>query len=979
MKDRLSKISKRATHALCLLAACGLTYSCADEYKWDDEAPTSFHTSIYSYLAEGKGYTTFVKLIDDLGYKEDLSRTGSRTLFVANDSAFARFFRENALRPEQDPWHYATSYDKLSLAQKKILLKSAMLNNAYLMEMMSRSEGNPPTPGMYMRKTTGINLFDSLTVVTPEMLPTSESTTDKKYWEDLRDKENIRLLSDNSTPMMVFFSEDFMTKSGISDEDFLELFGEKREFNQFYIYQNKVIKKDIACQNGYVHELNNVLLPEPNMAEIIRNSGKTNIFSHILDRFSAPYIDKDAAVNYKKEYGEDLTFYVRKYYSELTNTAAVSDYLVDGTLSKGPDGEDPIVDDEAFGAGFLKFDPGWNQYTSGSSANADMAAMFVPIDDAMRKYFKEGAGRTLLENYGDPDRLDSDDDADLYYNIDQIPLNVLYSFVSNLMQKSFISSVPSKFGTILDQANDNLFKDPQKVIDEELDEIKVGNNGAVYFMKEVYSPVDFSCVASPAFIGKDYKLMKFAIYSGAPGLWNTELMNKMNFFAYLRASGERIKFSLFLPSDKALENYIDPLSIVPGKEGMARVLSYTYKYNGKDQAPFTCRAYRMDLATGLKKPDDRGTAVSTAVGSASLNRLCDILETHTVIHDLDKDPLGLESGNKYFLSKSGSPIFVDRSSGALAVSGGMQIANGYTAPKVIEEFKQADPGQSNGLTNGTTYCLDAVIQPSVKSVYKTMSEMSNQKFFQLCNGITDDLLLKTGLVVLPDNVSPDERNTKLDMYKIFSNNYKGLDYNVTFLANYNYTVYVPTDQAIEDEINNKGLPTPETISEYIEAHEEDPAWESEYKEKAKHQLQLLLNFIRMHFQDNSIFADTNAGGKKSYNSAAMDEDGTHFVKIESELLSGERIILKDEDGKYDCEVIGEKNLMARDYVTSHNYATVTDVSSVTINSSAFCVVHEIDGVLRNLNLNDYQGNYKNIWDNATTAQKVLGKFRIKNK
>ena len=183
MKDRLSKISKKATFAFCLLAACGLNYSCADEYKLDDEAPTYLGSSIYGYLKEQGNYTNFVKMIDELGLEEVLSTTGSKTLFVADDAAFERFYKSNVNTDEDYAWHNATSYDKLTLAQKKILVHAAMLNNAYLLEMLPREQGNPPIKGASMRKETSIELTDSITFFTPENLPQSDDTTSTDYWK----------------------------------------------------------------------------------------------------------------------------------------------------------------------------------------------------------------------------------------------------------------------------------------------------------------------------------------------------------------------------------------------------------------------------------------------------------------------------------------------------------------------------------------------------------------------------------------------------------------------------------------------------------------------------------------------------------------------------------------------------------------------------------------------------------------------------
>lgn len=984
MKDRLSKISKRATHALCLLAACGLTYSCADEYKLDDESPKWLGKSIYHYLEENKGFENVKRLITDLGLKDVLSKTGSRTLFVADDAAFQRFYEQNAARPDS-PWGNATGYDKLTLAQKKLLLNSSMLNNAYLMEMMSRSEGEV-TKGANMRKVTSVELTDSVPMMRAEQFPTSHNPNDKNYWSSHKLKERFYVVSDNSTPMMVFFTDDFMAKAGISASDFEFIMGQPHEYNQYYIYNNKVVKKDITCQNGYVHHLQEVLLPQPNMAELIRNNGNTSIFSHILDRFSAPYYDAALTKLYKDNVDQAFqdSIFVRKYYSQATNTASVGEFISNNSLSKGPDGESPSTN-----PGILKFDPAWNQITAGSGGVAtDMAAMFVPTDDALRQYFLQGEGRDIMDNYA----VVKDDPSDEAFltNLDQIPLSILNSLVSNLMQKSFVESVPSKFTTILDQANDNLFTSVDET-KSHITEKHIANNGVVYVMDKVYPPVDYAAVTSPAYIGDNYKVMKFAIYNGEGSDGKNNLLN-LNYYAYLRAKGDGIKFSLFLPSDEAMKNYVDPLSIIPSAKSKARVLSYEYnasKSADAGVAPLDYKQYAYDPATGIKKP----TAMVGQPPSQDecLNRLGDILETHTIVHDVTREPEGVNSGNEYFLSKSGSPIRIHRNeAGQVVAQGAMQIRNEQNYPGMtgtIPGFYGATTEKEYEKTNGTTYCTNAPIQPAVSSVYKVMSEMGNDKFFELCSGMTEDILTKTGVFVPDPDATTDENRKELNKYFVFSDQ-KGLDLNVSFFTKFNYTVYVPTDAAIEREISERKLPTWESIAAFIEEHENDPKWDAVdgdpmkgYKAVAAAQVACLIDFVRGHFQDYSEFADQKAMGVHEYNSATLDKKNNKFITIRSIQEGGGNLALQ-KDGFYDCRVTGKKNLIARDYVTNVNYAAEQiNLVGSKITSSAYSVMHEIDGTLRVVKFDDKDGidTYEQLWNTPQKAKATVANFRIKNK
>ena len=88
------------------LVLAGLTTSCIDKYEEVDADtwPSWLGKSIYAELKNPAEhgqltgtFTYYLRLIDDLGYDEVLSKTGSKTVFPANDEAFDRFFKGNNL------------------------------------------------------------------------------------------------------------------------------------------------------------------------------------------------------------------------------------------------------------------------------------------------------------------------------------------------------------------------------------------------------------------------------------------------------------------------------------------------------------------------------------------------------------------------------------------------------------------------------------------------------------------------------------------------------------------------------------------------------------------------------------------------------------------------------------------------------------------------------------------------------------------
>ena len=86
------------------LVLTGLMASCVDKYEEvpADELPATLGGSIYEELQKGESggkltgtFNTYLRLINDLGMDTTLMRTGSKTVFPANDEAFERFFKNN--------------------------------------------------------------------------------------------------------------------------------------------------------------------------------------------------------------------------------------------------------------------------------------------------------------------------------------------------------------------------------------------------------------------------------------------------------------------------------------------------------------------------------------------------------------------------------------------------------------------------------------------------------------------------------------------------------------------------------------------------------------------------------------------------------------------------------------------------------------------------------------------------------------------
>ena len=1001
MKNRLSSMGKSASWMLLLLAASGLTSSCKDEYRLDDEKPSFLNTSILESLQAKQNFTYYLRLLNDADVNPlnepnalatTLSLTGSKTLFVADDDAWEAFFQRNDTLPESNPWHTATSYEKLSTAQKKLLIHTSMLNNAIVMEnLASNMEDGSMTRGEFMRRYTDVETTDSITFLDGNSLPVNynEGNQEKDYWWRFRAEnggKGIYLVNDSSENMMVFFTNEHLKKNNVTDDDFRIFMGEERQTEDVHIYNAKLVEKDGVSENGYVNRTSEVITPLPNMAELLRTNGETNIFSHMLDRWSVPFYNQGVTRQYKEimqsrgQVFEDSIF-TKRYFSDKSWRSAA--------LNRDPNGN-PFRDAQSTDV-TLKFDPGWNTYVGEkSSPQYDMAAMYVPHDSTMWSYFLEGGGKQLIKTYylheGEEDELGNSIAKDyvapttqeeLFKMIDQIPISTLNSLLNIIMFNSFVGSVPSKMTTLRDDAQEQIFyaDDYQNILKGLL-----ANNGVIYITKQVYGPANYTSVAAPAYISGTNLVMRWAIYNGSTSA--TDYMH-LNYYAYLKAM--QSQFAFFLPSDKGMAYYYDPVSFTSKKP---RILRMKYK---NASFPIVADVYNYDPTTGAI-----GAVYNTQKvdNNDVVNRLKDVLESHTLVLDsLDEIDTDV---NQYYLTKNYSTVKVTRAIGSdgkphiVKVQGGYQLENEdmgiegsieaenkgvYTEIKGMQQNNVVD---FQNMSNGVTYILDSPIIPASKSVYNNLTNNGQydspyNNFFQYCCLPNTAIIKACGLVTGKE--SSTEYKAGIKKFQLFVNNQDAPDYNVQFFNNYHYTLFVPTDEAMDEAVAN-GLPTWEEIEADYEGCEKDEVGNLALAEdsiRLQAKITYLTNFVRYHFTDNSVFVDQGKIDATDYVTSSYDNKKGLFCKVYIKRNAGV-LEVKDCAGGNWATIGGRYNVMARDIVCSTSPKDKTSMNGIKIAGSSFSVIHQIPIVLNHTELKN--GRHDSTWENTEKAKQYVKRYAI---
>lgn len=934
--------------------------SCRPDFDLDKRMPEWLGTSIYETLDEGfkndstgeeYSFKTFVRLIDDLGQKDILAKTGSKTLFVADDKAFERFFQNCPFTDVNG--NKITSYDQLSKAQKNMILNGSMLNNVYQVAMLSSSPGgesSPPILGNCMRRVSAAQVLDTIPVVYAKDMPANN-----KFWKRLREKstangKGIVLLQDGTNKPIIFFVNKFLQSNKIDNDDYDFLFrlGKFSKVGKPAHVPGDASVNGVAiawpnkkCFNGFLHVMSEVIYLLPNMAEYIATNPESRIYSSILDRFSVPYYvgtaraDRDENVRMLINAGliknpaleQAMTangdsVYVKKYLSSRAREG-------NETARKQQTNLDNMSADKSE---LLKFDPGWNSFFSSTVSNntdvalqQDMGLMFVPLDEYIMEWWLDETqgGARLRERYGAAEfkgRHDLSVD-EVIKDMSGIPLNVIVELVNNNMQASLVGSVPSKFSSVLNDAQDPFFETKTK---EEamatISDVVMCCNGAVFFTNSIYAPTSYKSVSYPVLVNEKLKIIDWAIREDEQLAYKAYLNSMVATYSFFVPLIDTVPGSQF--ENKLV--WIDPASFYLEKEGgLYKALAFSYgKENPDDEKEpnkVMADVYDYDKATGTFTK----TATTLIPGSTSngenndtkfiRNRILDLMDYHIIVGDVEDAGTFDADGYSFFRTKGRGTIRFKNSATTgditgMDVQGGWQFENigepeNVQLPvKIIQRVDLSKKSLSQG--NGRTYIIDRPLLPSRKSVYDIVSDTITYPEFKSFFKLMQDA----------------------EIFATQSNkNNIGSAQCISTFNTYHYTVYIPKNSGVDALLANKTLMTKKELNsinteykdilddiklEFMDAHPDitdatvidsliaptyrdslillsiqlfgvpdtalatsaskpQAAGETESSFAARHgaapfttkKLNQLKNFVKYHIQDNSVYAgaDFDAG------------------------------------------------------------------------------------------------------------------------
>ena len=898
LKRRLNRLSGTVGTVLLLGAVCT---SCSDDLLTG--TPAWLGESIYQELESRGNFTETLKLINAQSedYASVLSKTGSKTLFVADDAAWQEFYKNN-------PWG-VTSIDQMTEAQKKLLFKANMISSAYLVELLgnipSKTATSDPIEGSCMRRESSVNIMDSVPVVDADKFPVinpiridSKTGEQIDYWSRVRGKENILMLQDDEVASMIHFMPKFMQINNITSEDVEFMTNGEIKSNAGAFVNGKVItEKDITCQNGYIHVLEGVALPLDNMANVIASDKDFSIYNRLLDRFSYPSFSQTMTDEYQRQYGGEDSVYVKRYFNSHGSHKFTARDDNDGGTTVSTQ---------------LPFDPGWNRYSvynqSGTTYQYDAAVMLVPTDAALMKYLQED-GSDINERYATAGPGET--------AWDNAPDEVVLPLLQNTMLSNLKSSIPSQFGNISNTAGEYM-----GVEKSDVEKVLWACNGVIYKTNKVYVAPEYVSVYYPCVIraNDDLRLVYTVVNN------DNRTSGGEGFYAYLNNMGS--DYSFIIPTDKALQKYYDPVSrFRTSTKGESTAVAYKYYVN--DAGYIAATAPLVDWTTldangcGQITSTNYSTTPSTSTNSTGdvFNHFKDIINSSLAVSLF-------KPGQKFYTAKNGGPIVVEWSGNTVTgLAGSFQYERNYYVP-VTEIYDKSEEG------NGRSYIIDdEPLMSTFTSPYAALNSADNAPYFSvfasLLNGMPD----------IKDNDGSSHATQ---------------DMAITSMNNYNYTIYVPTNESVQALIDEHKLPTWEDIDDIQNCLDDDKTWEETEEDLADMEFleaqatamkDVISNFVTYHIQDNSVYVEGVDISHNPYESACLDTTTNRFVKLYVDYKLGGKMTVTDNCGN--VRTVSENNdlhnILTRQYYFNGNSLSGTSCSSIY--SSSFAVLHQIDAPL----------------------------------
>ena len=423
-----------------------------------------------------------------------------------------------------------------------------------------------------------------------------------------------------------------------------------------------------------------------------------------------------------------------------------------------------------------------------------------------------------------------------------------------------------------------------------------------------------------------------------------------------------LRYSLLIPSDEALQHWVDVVSFGNRK---SRVMSLTY--TGVSSFPLNSLVLQYEFETGAIGNVSRSEKLYS---NDIANILKHLLRSHTILHNRPEDrELGLLSGNEYFQALDGSIVRVVKEGGQVrSVQGTFQLWNQQHGISTLQSSDEALQGMRLDRSNVTEarhigdnwyYQIDNPIDATPLSTYEALTADETdqnpfRRFVDLCIPPEDLTQILTSCGLLSASLSKSELQRQTQAYIPFVD-VRGVYRYLSYVEGHPFTLYVPTNEAIDRELSAQRLSTWEEIAQDLAScsDEQGTIQDEADRQRIAAKVQTLTNFIRAHIHFGLEIAD-QLPFDRTHRTVLVKPRSLTTPELHVQNSGQGRMTVTDETGNQ-CRIVDTcKNLFVRDIICSLNGSiysprNMTSMNNIQLDYFSTGVIHQIDGVLH------YQG------------------------
>lgn len=420
---------------LPLFTAC--SKKAFDEYY---QRPEWLAQPIYQQLDSMGNFKNFLTCIEKAEYKNTLGSGGSWTVFAPTDAAFDVFLKEQGIAD-------AGKIDK-TLADK--IVRTAMVYDAERLEKLNDNFSSRGwVPGVAFRRRTVYYDFVE-----------TESGGDGKTRKIISTNRRPGVAyvpSDYNNKHISYFFKDYMDSRNLGAADY-QTFYPNTAYTGLNIAGARIdpSRSNIIAENGYIHIVDKVLMPEQSIDQYLRGKPEYSAFKGLLDLYANYTYNADVSHRYEVLTGNHDSVFT-KGYTDLGLALNNENYAKDDA----------------------------------NDAQVNNFSITVPDNAAVADY----AQRVLLRYYPAGTTL-----KDVFYNNSTI----LTEFINAHLYNTQLWS--SRFNT-----EQNFQGEKPKITSASIKEAKLLSNGAFYGISACQSANIFQSVYANVLLDPKYRLTQIAL------------------------------------------------------------------------------------------------------------------------------------------------------------------------------------------------------------------------------------------------------------------------------------------------------------------------------------------------------------------------------------------------------------------------------------------------------------------------------------